>query len=248
MTLDITGVVVFLLAVMPGFVAQQSRHSLVPRPLESKTALEETGDYVLNSFFVHLFSLLFFHEYLARFKPQCLLSFGEAVLSHSLFIWTYDHRYLALGYLCFTLIGGFALGLFRGYLALNQPVRNKLAHRPWFRGILERLHIPSFIEEGPVWYDVLREQQTGELTFMQVKMKSGCFYTGELERYGILKDSEKNKDLFLVNVYFRGSSLAPYETMACRGVLLNFSEIEAIEVIKQIAPGNETSTALLPGS
>jgi len=234
MTFDITGLTVFLLAVMPGFVAQQSRHSLVPRPLEPRTALEETGEYVLNSLFVHLFSLVLFRECLLLFRSQSVLSFGEAILSHGLVAWAYEHRYLAITYLCFSIVAGFVLGLFRGYLALIQPVRNSLPGYAWFRKLLKALRIPSFIAEGPVWYDVLREQgEPGRLTFVQIRMKSGCFYTGELRSYGILKDSEKNKDMYLVNAYFRGSLSEQYQKMECKGVLLNFADVEAVEVLKQ---------------
>jgi len=236
MTLDITGLIVFLLAVMPGFITQQSRHSLVPRPLESKTALEETGEYVLNSLLVHLFSLVCFRELLLFFNPRPLLAFGEAVLGQGLRGWGYEHRYLTITYLCFTLLVGFVLGLFRGYMALNQPVRNWLSRYSWFQRLLKSLHIPSFIEDGPVWHDVLRDRDTGNLTFVQIRMKSGCFYTGALERYSILKDSEKNKDFYLVNSHFRANVSEPYQEMRCKGILLNFSDVEAIEVFKSDKP------------
>jgi len=236
MGFDITSLTVFLLAVMPGFVAQQSRHSLVPRPLEPKTALEETGEYVLNSLFVHLFSLLVFRECLLIFHPQLILSLGEAIVNHDFVAWAYNHRYLSVAYLCSSIVAGFILGLFRGYLALIQPVRNNLAGYVWFRQILKGLRIPSFIEEGPVWYDVLKEQgEPGRFTFVQIRMKSGCFYTGELQRYGVLKDSEKNKDLYLVNAYFRGSAGEQYQRLECKGVLLNFGDMEAVEVLKHDA-------------
>jgi hypothetical protein len=233
MTFDITGLTLFLLAVMPGFIAQQSRHSLVPRPLESKTALEETGEYVLNSLLVHLFSLACFC--LVLFKAQSLTELGQSLIARGdLRRWGYEHRYLATTYLCFTLVVGFALGLLRGYLALRQPVRNKLSQYSWFRELLTSLHIPSFIEDGPVWHDVLRDRDLGKkLTFVQIKMKNGSFYTGALERYSILKDSEKNKDFYLVNAYFRASSSEQYQSMQCKGVLLNFSDVEAVEVFKK---------------
>jgi|SRR5271154_618385 len=236
MTFDITGLALFLLAVMPGFVAQQLRHSLVPKPLDPQTALEETGEYVLNSLFVHLLALAVFHVYLRLWRPALLSTFGAAVLTHQLGAWAYDHRYLSILYLCFTLFAGFLLGLLRGYLALVQPVRNTLASRDWYLDILRRLKIPSFIDENPVWYGVFRDQgQSNEVNFVQVRMKSGGYYAGELARYGILKDSEKNKDMYLVNVYFRTGIAEAYQKMTSDGVLISFADVEAVEISKRIA-------------
>jgi hypothetical protein len=166
-----------------------------------------------------------------------LSTFGAAARTHELGVWAYDHRYLSIAYFCFTLFAGFFLGLFRGYLALVQPVRNTLASRDWYLGILKRLKIPSFIDENPVWYGVFRNQgELNELNFVQVRMKSGVYYAGELERYGILKDSEKNKDMYLVNVYFRNGIAETYQKMTCDGLLLSFADVEAVEISKRIAP------------
>ena len=243
MTFDITGLILFLVAVMPGFVAQQSRHTLVPRPLESKTALEETGEYVLNSLLVHLFSLICFREVLIVLDPRLLFTLGQAISGQSVRVWGYEHRYLAIIYLCTTLAAGFLLGLLRGYVALTQPVRSGLSHYKWSQKILKSLHIPSFIQDGPVWHDVLRDRGVETLTVVQIRMKSGCFYTGALERYSILKDSEKNKDFYLVNAHFRPTCSEPYQEMRCRGVLLNFSDVEAIEISKTQAAAGDGKSA-----
>jgi hypothetical protein len=64
MTFDVTGLLIFLLAIVPGFVAQQSRYSIIPRSLQEKSLVEETGDYVLNSVFIHLIVLSCFRIYL----------------------------------------------------------------------------------------------------------------------------------------------------------------------------------------
>ena len=64
------------------------------------------------------------------------------------------------------------------------------------------------------------------------------FYTGELKSYGILDDSQKSKDFYLVNVYFKQSRLDTYIRLKCEGVLLNFDDVTTIQVarIVKLAP------------
>lgn len=70
MALDATGILVFLLAIIPGFVAQQARHSIIPRSVQPKSVLEETGDYVLNSVFTHVCLLIAFRLAISLLAPS----------------------------------------------------------------------------------------------------------------------------------------------------------------------------------
>jgi len=72
MTFDVTGLLIFLLAIVPGFLAQQARTLLIPRSLRTQSVLEETGNYVLNSILVHLFLLASFRVVLGCFAAQHL--------------------------------------------------------------------------------------------------------------------------------------------------------------------------------
>ena len=60
--------------------------------------------------------------------------------------------------------------------------------------------------------------------------------TRELKSYGIVSDSEPNKDFLLVNVAYRKHGNDPYVKLDADGVLLNFSHAEYISFIKQTAP------------
>ncbi len=71
MTFDLAGLVIFALAVLPGFGAQQARYSIVPRSLKEKSALEKTGDYLLNSVAIHLLCLVVFRAYMIVAAHQC---------------------------------------------------------------------------------------------------------------------------------------------------------------------------------
>lgn len=61
----------------------------------------------------------------------------------------------------------------------------------------------------------------------------GGLYTGELKMFAIVDDSERQKDIYLVNVFFKKSEQDKYVPLGGDGVLLNFGDIEAIQVTKQ---------------
>jgi len=87
MTFDITGLLIFLLGIVPGFLAQQSRSLLIPRSLRTKSVLEETGNYVLNSILVHLFLLGSFRVVLAVARSATPATLGAAMAQKQLGNW-----------------------------------------------------------------------------------------------------------------------------------------------------------------
>ncbi len=237
MTFDVAGLLVFLLAIVPGFVAQQTRHSIVPRSVLQKTVIEETGDYVLNSVFIHVSLLGILRLLLAVVNPALVATMDAAVKQGRLLQWAWDHHYVILLYFLVSLVAGVFLGLLRGILSLNQPVRKFFVDREWGRSVLIRMGVFSFLQEEPVWYGVLRQTAKNELTFVQVKMKdNGGFYTGELKNFAILGDSERQKDFYLVNVHYRAADESRYSPLNVDGILLNFADAESLQVIKRQAP------------
>jgi hypothetical protein len=234
MAFDTTGILIFLLAIVPGFVAQQARYSITPRSVKPRTVLEETTDYVLNSVFTHAFLLVVFRLVFSLFSPPLLFEISDAVEHNSLLRWGWRHHYLVLFYYSTALLFGVLLGLVRGALSLSHPLRDSLEGQVWVRRLLQKAGIFSFLGEEPVWYEVLRQRSRNELTFVQVRMKAtGGFYAGELKMFAIVDDSERQKDIYLVNVFYRKSEQENYAPLEGDGVLLNFGDIDAIQVIKQ---------------
>jgi hypothetical protein len=82
MTFDVTGLLIFLLAIVPGFIAQQARSRLVPRSLRAKSVLEETGNYVFNSVVVHLILLGSFRVTLAVVHSGTPASLSAAIVQN----------------------------------------------------------------------------------------------------------------------------------------------------------------------
>src|SRR6266849_6007452 len=53
MQFDVTGFLIFLAFILPGFVAQKARFSLAPRSLKPLSPVGEVGEFVLASVWVH---------------------------------------------------------------------------------------------------------------------------------------------------------------------------------------------------
>ncbi|PYU19726.1 MAG: hypothetical protein DMG30_23340, partial [Acidobacteria bacterium] len=129
MTFDVTGLLIFLLAIVPGILTQQSRYLIVPRSLEKKSAVEETGEYVINSIIIHVLFLTLFWIVLSVGRPALSLGLSEAFQQKRIreWLWSQPYQpYLSVSYFLASLIGGYLFGFVRGFLALNQPVRNAL--------------------------------------------------------------------------------------------------------------------------
>jgi Family of unknown function (DUF6338) len=234
MTFDVIGLLIFLLAIVPGFVAQQSRSLLVPGSLRAKSVLEETGNYVFNNIVVHLILLGSFRLALAVLHSGTPVSLGAAIAKKQLPDWAWQHRYLVLFYYVVSLLFGCVLGALRGVAERDGRIGAWLADNRFLRPLLLRLGVRAFLEEAPVWYEALREKTRDERTFVQVRMKqNGGFYTGELKSYGIVSDSDPNKDFLLVNVAYKRQEGDAYVTLDTDGVLLNFADAESISFIKQ---------------
>ncbi len=234
MTFDVTGLLIFLLAIVPGFIAQQARSLFVPRSLRTKSVLEETGNYALNSILVHLILLGSFRLVLGVIRSTTPATLGVAMAQKQVGNWTWQHRYLIVSYYVASLLLGSILGLVRGFSERERLIGTWLADNRWLSPLLVRFGVLAFLQEAPVWYEALRQGSRNERTFVEVRMKeNGGFYTGELKSYGIVSDSERNKDFLLVNASYKKTEEGKYIPMDADGVLLNFADAESVAVIKE---------------
>jgi hypothetical protein len=127
MTFDVNGLLIFLLAIVPGFLAQQARSLLVPRSLRTQSVLEETGNYVLNSILVHLLLLGSFRPSLALLHSSTPAALDLAIIQKQLGLWAWQHRYLIVFYLLASLVLGFAIGVVRGIAERDRVIGTWLA-------------------------------------------------------------------------------------------------------------------------
>jgi hypothetical protein len=248
MQFDVTGFLIFLGFILPGFLAQRARYSLAPRSLKPLSPVAEVGEFVLAGVWVHIFLLILFRLYFWAFEEQHFVALINTLYNGSLskFLWAY--RAFVFTYLVLSLAVGYCFGFIQGWLIIKQPVRSWIARRPLPKKMLKWLGIPGFLQEDPVWYFVLKQKSAATMVFLEVEMRNGAgTYTGRLTSYGILDDSVKSKDFYLEDVHFREGRLGSFTPLDCDGVLLNFEDVAAIQVRKGEPEDFLEQQATVPG-
>jgi len=233
MQFDITGFLIFLAFILPGFVAQKSRDSIAPRTLRPLSPIAEVGEFVLAGVWVHALLIVSVRLFFVVFGKSYFAIFTN-VFKYSAFpnfLWSY--RVLAFDYFIISLVVGYGLGFFQGWLILKQPIRSWALSKSLPNKVLDALGVPGFLAEQPVWYFVFKQRSNLTTIFLEVEMKDNKgFYTGNLASYGILDDSVKSKDFYLEKVYFRQDRSAQYVALKCEGLLLNFEDVVSIQVVR----------------
>jgi len=239
MQFDITGFLIFLAFILPGFVAQKTRDSIAPRTLKPLSSVAEVGDFVLAGVWVHAFLIVSLRVFFVVFATQYFETFINTFKYSAVpnFCWSY--RVFVFNYFIASLGVGYCLGFLQGWSILKQPIRNS-----WIlRKLLHRLSVSGLLAEQPVWYFVFRQNNLAAI-FLEVEMKGDKgFYTGSLTSYGILDDSMKSKDFYLEKVHFKQDRGAKYVALKCDGLLLNFEDVVSIQV-KRIEPNQAESTSV----
>lgn len=230
------GLVVFIVAVLPGFVAQEARYSLVPRPLRPQTNLSEAGSLILSSFWIHLVLLLCLRLILI-FTPSYAAVLSGDFLHKALGTFFWERKYLLATYAVVSICASYPFGLLQGWLRINRPIRTT----NWTETLLGWFGITSLLDDDPVWYHVLRQSSIRENVFLEVRMKDGQgYYAGLLKTYGILDDSAKSKDFYLIDVYFKAAADDEYRPLEGEGMLLNFQDVLSIQIAKRVEPSRPT--------
>jgi uncharacterized protein DUF6338 len=233
MQFDVTGFLIFLGFILPGFLAQRARYSLAPRSLKPLSPVAEVGEFVLAGVWVHAFLLIVVRLYFYFFeKPYFAILLNTFYYSApSRFLWSY--RGFVFGYLVASLALGYCFGFVHGWSIIRQPIRSWIVRGQLPSRLLTKLGISGFLQEDPVWYFVLKQNSPLTMVFLEIEMKNGAgIYTGRLRSYGILDDSVKSKDFYLEDVYFKQGRSDRFSALNCDGLLVNFEDVASIQVRK----------------
>jgi hypothetical protein len=233
MQFDITGLLIFLAFILPGFVAQKARYSLVPRSLKPLSPVGEVGEFVLTGVWIHVVLAAGATIYLRSFAEEYFAALESTFHYGTLpqFIWV--HRFFIFGYFILSLAVGYAFGFVQGVLIIRQPIRSWIVRKPFPNRVLKRLGVPGFLQEDPVWYFVLKQISPDTMVFLEVEMKNGAgIYTGTLKSYAILDDSVKSKDFYLEDVHFKENRSSSFVRLSCDGLLVNFEDALSVQVVK----------------
>ncbi len=231
---------VFVVFILPGFLAQRSRQTLFPRSLQPVGALGEAGSLILSSVLVH--SLLCALLLVFTSGSVVLLQDG----SHGLVMLLWHHPWRTLSYLWTALVLGYLLGFIEGWMLLRHPVRRWLFKWNRLSRLVHSLGITRLLDERPVWFDVLIPGDS-DIVFVEAALKeNGGYYTGILETYAILDETERNKDFCLTEVYFKKQDTARYSKIPCSKLLLNFEDVYSLRVsFEPATPGTAPAGGVL---
>jgi xanthosine utilization system XapX-like protein len=240
MDIDLSKIVLIVLAVLPGFVALRSYRNVAPRPLHRRGATEELAEFFLYSVFAHgfLIAVLYFLAYTPAVDEWLRLSPGPFVAR----IGAIPTLYLFL-YFVLSLVAGWVVGIGRGLLAVWRPaawivkrsgVLGTPIHRFWYRFVGRHL-----LRDQPIIYDILSPEtdETGrpKLVFVEVELKdSKGIYTGLVKAFSIIQDEESHKLVCLEQVYHKASAEAEYTRLAVDSMLLDLADTIALRV-RQVA-------------
>ena len=249
MEIDLSKVVLLLLAILPGYVVRRGSDKVLPRSDRKPGATEEIAYFVVMSAVVHILLILLLF----------LLSIPAAWFAHrppfaDVSVWfclnTLDLSQrmhgLPAGY-CFlyflaSLLGGYFLGLFSGLCGVW----------PWREQLLLKLHLAEsglgrfwsrhfdryMLSGTPILYKLLLPQldEHGEerTVYAEIELRGGHgTITGRVISFSTQNDEEPHKLIYLRNVYKKENSAAQYQKLPADGLLLDLADALTVQV-KQV--------------
>ena len=249
MDIDLSKVVLIVLAVLPGYLALRGSDRVIPRTQRKKGATEEVAEFLIFSVAAHsvvailcgLFGILAgdLYEHSVWFFIGDWLQLPPADLLRRL--GAMPAGYLAV-YLFCALAVGWLLGLGRGLLDAWRPVEqvarrlgivNSPVGRFWSRYV-ERF----FIAGRPIIYDALfpdlDEHGDPKVVFAELILKENQgSITGRVASFSIANDEESHKLIYLEDIYRKGPGRANYEKVDTDGMLVDMADTITIQ-IKQV--------------
>lgn len=247
MEIDFPKVVLFLLAVLPGYFALRARKSIAPLSLHKKGTTEELAEFFAYSALAHLVLIALVLAAVALwgqiFHGNALfLLKGSLSLPFSVIADDAVHlpAWLLLVYVPLSFFFGWIIGLTRALLTVWRPLTRLSA----WAGIDEttpmgklwlRLVGRYLLTGRPIIYDALfpEEDETGKskLVFVKVVLKDdGGKYVGQVEAFSITRDEEEHKLLYLVDVYRENPKDGSYDEMSADGMLVDLCEVVTMSV------------------
>lgn len=231
MEIDLSRVIILLLAVLPGYVASLGSRTVLPRTQRKLGATEEVAAFVAISACVHLllFVVIFpFHRDWFFLKPKEFLEGASAAG----IVWqlVYLVTSLAVGWLTGWLAGLSGAGHWNEKIILKLGLDQSLLGRLWNR------HVSRFeISERPIAYDalfpLLDEKGNPKTVFIKVELRNGRgIITGKVANFSILNDEEAHKLIYLRNVYQKTEQAISFEKMDADGMLLDLADALTVQI------------------
>ncbi|MGA9071912.1 MAG: DUF6338 family protein [Terracidiphilus sp.] len=249
MDIDLSKVVLFLLAVLPGYLARRGSDRVLPRTQRKTGATEEIAEFLIYSVIVHFvltliyccFSMLagYFYKHSAIFFLGEWLKLSPSDLLKRLY--ETPSEYLAI-YLCLSLMLGWFLGVNSGLIELwhlTERVFRLVVSENSGAGRIFWRYFERFIITGrPIIYDALfpdlddKGKRKDVYVELVLKENQGSV-TGRVTSFSIANDEENHKLIFLVDVYRKMPGSGQYEKLDTDGMLVDIADAITLQ-IKQV--------------
>ncbi len=246
MDIDLSKIVLIVLAVLPGYLARRGCDRVIPRTRREKGATEEVAEFLIFSVLAHFIlallygcfwiiagllyqsSAMFFIRWWLPLSPSELLKkFSEL-----------PSGYLTI-YLLLSLGIGWSLGLGRGLLGAwrtSEWVSEKLGIDKSWLGRFWTNHIERFLITGrPIIYDALfpdlddKGKRKDVFVELVLKENQGSI-TGRVTSFSIANDEESHKLIFLEDVYRRMPGSNQYEKIDADGMLVDIADAITLQI------------------
>ena len=241
MKVDLSTLLLVVIAIIPGLFAQRSRNLLVPRSFSTKGASEELAELVALGLATHgviafLIALLLSALGILHFgKPAY---YFQEVDGWQIGQWVSAHRsevsLICAAYVFVSFLVSHCLGLVYGGVGLDGGLTAKVLKRAQW---LSRFGIRGFLGERPIIYELLDAQVDGtgesKTVFVEAEMKDGLgFYSGQLSQFAIVRDEEPHRPIYLVEPWYKGSRTDDYTQVQADGILIDLADVACL-LIKQ---------------
>lgn len=241
MKVDLSTLLLVVIAIIPGLFAQRSRNLLVPRSFSTKGASEELAELVALGLATHgviAFLLALLLVALGILHSGHITYYFQKVDSWQLGTWVAGHRsevsLICAGYVFLSFFVSHCLGLVYGGVSLGGGLTAKVLQRATWLG---RFGIRGFLGERPIIYELLDAQvdDGGEskTVFVEAEMKEGLgFYSGQLSQFAIVRDEEPHRPIYLVEPWYKGNRTDDYTQVQADGILIDLADVACL-LIKQ---------------
>lgn len=242
MKIDLSTLLLVVIVVIPGLVAQRARDLLMPRSLVDKGASEELAELVAFGVFTHGVLAFFFAIVLlliGTFSKAGPLHYFASLDQWHVTAWANSNRSLAtIGSFTYIFLSFFAshcLGLLFGVLNSEGGLTARIVvHSPW----LQRFGITGLLGERPIIYELLNAEADADgnpkTIFLEAEMKNGLvFYSGQLSQFAIVRDEEAHRPLYMIDPWYKGTRTDSYVAISADGILIDLADVACL-LIKQV--------------
>ncbi len=252
MKFDVSTILLVIIAVIPGLVAQRARNKLVPRSFAPQGASAELAELVALGVATHgilaflAATILVFVGWLQKGSPDYFFSKLDSLVTSQ---WSSQHiveaSLIASGYVFGSFFFSYCLGFIYGVFRLNSPFTKGLfANATWLR---RWFGVTGLLGERPIIYEVLNpepDRDTTRSVFVEIEMKDGLgFYSGQLSQFAIVKDDEPHKPIFLIDVWFKKERSDDYERVETDGIMIDLADAATLLVKKVSRAEQNQATA-----